>query len=379
MPGVYVNICSQPLDIAEHWKALAERAPANVFMHPAALNAVHATKFAKVRALLAWDASVDPHRWVGIWALQESALARLGPSYLSAPPYNYAFVSSPVADPDRTDEVIRAFFDAIELDPALPNVVRLKYLDGDSATYQSIAKAIADRGSPSLKLSERARPFVSAANGLKHSGSTRKKLRQDWNRLSAHGSVEIINERERDKVEGAFDVFLTMEAGSWKGGRGTALLCRPQDATFARRWISGLAAADSASVALLRVDGRPIAAQVLLYCGRTAYTWKTAFDAEFAKYSPGALLVDKLTEQLLATAVEAIESCSPEGGFMARLWAGRRTTTDLLVDVGARRSIGFAAAAMGEWGFAQLRALRNTLRAGSWRPDRKPRGLAPST
>jgi CelD/BcsL family acetyltransferase involved in cellulose biosynthesis len=269
MSGIYVNICSHPLDLVEQWEALAERAPANVFMHPAALNAVHATKFAKVHALLAWDSSVEPHRLVGLWALQESAVARLWPAYLAAPPYNYAFVSNPVADPARMDEVMRAFFDAIERDPALPNVIRLKYLDGESETSQAIARALAERGSPSLKLSEGARPFVSSAFGRKHSGSTRKKLRQDWNRLSALGSVEIVNDRARDKVEDAFEAFLTLEAESWKGGRGTALLCREQDATFTRRLISSLAAAQSASVALLRVDGRPIAAQVLLYCGRT--------------------------------------------------------------------------------------------------------------
>ncbi len=208
MSGIYVNICSHRLDIVEQWEALAARAPANVFMHPAALNAVHATKFAKVHALLAWDASVEPHRLVGLWALQESAVARLWPAYLAAPPYNYAFVSNPVADPARIDEVMRAFFDAIERDPALPNVIRLKYLDGELETSQAIVRALAERGSPSLKLSEGARPFVSSAFGQKHSGSTRKKLRQDWNRLSALGSVEIVNDRERGKVEGAFEVFL---------------------------------------------------------------------------------------------------------------------------------------------------------------------------
>jgi CelD/BcsL family acetyltransferase involved in cellulose biosynthesis len=374
MSGIYVNISSHRLDIVEQWEALAERAPANVFMHPAALNAVHATRFAKVHALLAWDASVEPHRLVGLWALQESAVARLWPAYLAAPPYNYAFVSNPVADPGRIDEVMRAFFDAIERDPALPNVIRLKYLDGESETSHAIVRALAERGSPSLKLSESARPFVSSAFGQKHSGSTRKKLRQDWNRLSALGSVEIVNDRERDKVEGAFEVFLTLEAESWKGGRGTALLCRERDAAFTRRLISSLAAAQNASVALLRVDGRPIAAQVLLYCGRTAYTWKTTFDAGHAKHSPGVLLVDKLTEHLLSTNIEAIESCSPDGGFMARLWDGRRTTTDLLVDLGAAKSLGFTAAAMGERAYAQLRALRNTLR-----PHRKRKGLAAAT
>ena len=58
-----------------------------------------------------------------------------------------------------------------------------------------------------------------------------------------------------------------MKSASWKGARGTALLCDEEDATFVRRLIGDLAAQGNASVALLRVDGRPIAAQVLLYCG----------------------------------------------------------------------------------------------------------------
>jgi CelD/BcsL family acetyltransferase involved in cellulose biosynthesis len=378
MPRVYVSLCSHHLEIVEQWEALALRASPNVFMHPAALNAVHATKFAKTHVLLAWDGSTEPHKLIGLWALQECTMARFGPAYLAAPPYDYAFVSSPVADPARIDDVTRAFFDAIERHPTLPKVIRLKYLDGESETYASILKTLTERGSRTLKLSERQRPFVSGAPGLKHSGSTRKKLRQDWNRLSALCSVAIANDRERDKVEEAFEVFLALEAESWKGGRGTALLCRDDDATFTRRLVSNLAAARNASVALLRVDGRPIAAQVLLYCGRTAYTWKTAFDAAYAKYSPGVQLVDRMTEQLLATDIEAIDSCSPDGSFMARLWTGRRTTTDLLVDVGAGGSLAFTAMAMGVQGYAQLRVLRNALRSVSWRPHRNRKGLAAS-
>ena len=45
-----------------------------------------------------------------------------------------------------------------------------------------------------LKLSERERPYVTKDFGLKKSGSTRKKLRQDWNRLTALGSVDIVNQ-----------------------------------------------------------------------------------------------------------------------------------------------------------------------------------------
>jgi CelD/BcsL family acetyltransferase involved in cellulose biosynthesis len=371
MPRIIVNVRPHARDAAAQWEELAARAAPNVFMHPAALNAVHAAKFAKLHVLLAWDADAEPQRLVGLWALRERRIAPLLPAFLAAPPYDYAFVSSPVVDPAHMDEVMAAFLAAIARDPALPNVVRLKYLDGECETYAPIMRALAARGSETLQLSERARPFASKAFGLKHSGSTRKKLRQDWNRLGALGAVDIVNAREPGGVRAAFELFLALEAGSWKGARGTALLSKKADAAFARRLLGDLAGSEAASVALLRVDGRSIAAQVLLYCGGTAYTWKTAFDAGFAKYSPGALLVDKMTEQLFAAGIEAIESCSPDGSFMAQLWAGRRATVDLLVDVGSRKSLGFALAALGERGYARLREARNRLRAVPWLAARR--------
>ena len=180
----------------------------------------------------------------------------LWPSFLAAPPYDYAFVSNPVIDPDFMDEVIAAFLDAIERERSLPNVIRLRYLDASAETYPAILSALAARGGQVLKLSERERPFVTRDFGLKRSGSTRKKLRQDWNRLSALGAVDIVNERDAAAVRSAFETYLTMEAESWKGARGTALLCDEKDATFARRLIADLAADGNASVALLRVDGR---------------------------------------------------------------------------------------------------------------------------
>ena len=161
-------------------------------------------------------------------------------------------------------------------------------------------KALAGRGIRPLMLSETARPFVTREFGVKRSGSTRKKLRQDWNRLSALGTVDVVNDRTLAGAQQAFETFLALEKASWKGARGTALLSDSQDAAFVRRLFQSLAARQNASVALLRVNGEAIAAQVLMYCGTTAYTWKTAFSAKYAKYSPGALLIDKITDELFA-------------------------------------------------------------------------------
>jgi GNAT acetyltransferase-like protein len=365
------------MDIAAAWADLTKRASPNVFMNPAALTAANEIRFAQVYVLLAWEEGEAPRKLVGVWALQVRKIALLWPALLEALPYNYAFLSSPVIDPDFVDEVVPAFFAAIEKNPTLPKVINLPSFNAESPDYDAIIKALAARGGEQLRFAEGARPFVTRELGVKRSGSTRKKLRQDWNRLSALGSVDIVNARAPDAVREAFESFLALEVGSWKGTQGTALLCDEKDAGFVRRLMAGLAEQGNASVALLRVDGLAIAAQVLMYCGTMAYTWKTAFNPDYAKYSPGALLIDKITEELFATpGIDAIDSCSAEGSFMAQLWTGRRKMVDLLIAVGPGKPLGFTMEAGRQFGYRQLRDLRNRLRAGIWTSHSKKVSLA---
>lgn len=369
---ISVEIRSPDLAIMEQWEVLAARAGANVFMHPEALCAAAAAGFV-IHMLLAWRNG----ELAGLWALRERRIAPFF-KYLAAPPYEYAFVSNPVIDPAHAGPVMRAYFEAIANDPALPKVIRLDALDGESDAFRAMMSELGMRQGPTLTLSEHARPFLGDESQRKRSGSTAKKLRQDWNRLAALGNVDIANERAPGAVRAAFDVFLDLEARSWKGASGTALLSRDGDATFTRRLIGALAARGQASVALLRLDGKPVAAQVLLYSGAMAYTWKTAFDAAFAKYSPGALLLDKVCDTLFAGGIRQVESCSPETSFMTHLWAGRRTTVHVLIDVGVSRSPTFALCTAGERVVALLREQRNRLRAISWLPMNRRKSLAPT-
>jgi len=373
---ISVTIDSPSLDVAPQWDDLVRRASSNVFMNPAALKAACDTGFAKILMMLAWEQGAEPRKLVGAWALQLRKAAPLLPAVLEALPYNYAFLSSPVVDPAFADEVIPAFFAAIENSAELPNVVSLKSFDAESPSHASMLKAFSLRGIEPLMLSETARPFVTREFGIKRSGSTRKKLRQDWNRLSSLGTVEVVNSRNPADVEQAFETFLAMEKASWKGEQGTALLSDSTDAAFVRRLLHDLAARRDASVALLRVDGEAIAAQVLMYCGSTAYTWKTAFDAKFSKYSPGALLVDRITEELFAGPdIQAINSCAAEDSFMGQLWAGRRDMVDMLIGIGPGKSLGYRIEAGRLLGYERLRKLRNRFRRRLSPPPRTKSAL----
>jgi CelD/BcsL family acetyltransferase involved in cellulose biosynthesis len=376
-PMISVTIDAPNPDIGPHWDDLVRRASPNVFMNPAALQAACETDFAKIQMLLAWHDGAGQRKLAGVWALRLRKRAPFWPMVLEALPYNYAFLSSPVVDPAYIDEVIPAFFAAIEKSPSLPDVVSLHALDAECPSFPAMLRELGARGVAPLMLSESARPFVTPAFGVKRSGSTRKKLRQDWNRLTALGAVDVVNDRTPGGAAQAFETFLALEKASWKGAEGTALLSDPRDAAFVRRLLRNLAAQRSASVALLRVDGEAIAAQVLMYCGTTAYTWKTAFSAKFAKYSPGFLLIDKITDELLAGPdIVAINSCAAEASFMAQLWAGRRAMVDMLIDVGSGKSLGYRLEAGRQLGYQRLRNLRDRLRSRPWSPAPRKLGMA---
>jgi hypothetical protein len=369
---ISAEIRSPDLDLIDPWNRLAAQVEANAFMHPAALVAAAETGFAKIHVLLAWDEGAMPRRPVGFWALRECRKFPLMPAFLETPPYEspyeYAFTSNAVIDGGCVDEVLAAFFEAIRSDPKLPKTISLRSFEADPVVYPAILRQLEGAGRHQ-ELWRLERPFADLSAGIKRSGSTGKKLRSDWNKLTVMGTTEVVNDRTRAGVAAAFETFLALEVASWKGEAGTALLCDPAHARFARRMIGDLAARELASVALLCVAGDPIAAQVLLYSGRLAYTWKTAFQTAYARYSPGALLVSKVADTLLASGeITSIDSCSSGDGFMGLLWTGRRSMVDILVNVGSRGSLGFLAEAARHRGYQQLRRMRLRVRMAMKRP-----------
>src|SRR5437763_2201551 len=103
---ISVTICSPDPSIGEQWRDLVGRASSNVFMDPVALTAASAIGFARVYAVLAWDEGNRPRKLVGAWALRIRKIAPFWPAMLEALPYNYAFLSTPVIDPQFIDDVI---------------------------------------------------------------------------------------------------------------------------------------------------------------------------------------------------------------------------------------------------------------------------------
>lgn len=359
---ISVTIQLPNVELGADWGDLVSRAHPNVFMSPAALRAADLTMFAKLHVLLAWDEAARPRRLVGLWALQERRTWSFGPTVLDALPFEYAFLSSPVIDKDVVAAVMPAFLKAVADAPTLPRVIMMKSLDTEAASFRPLVDAVEARGGRALTIKTESRPVIWRDTTDKPSSERRKKLRQCWKRMSAIGVTAMVAVTEPDAVALAVETFLDLEFKSWKGAAGTALLCREEDATFVRRMIGDLAAQGQAMVESLQIDGRTIATQILLLSGMMAYTWKTAFDQAFAKFSPGAVMIDKLTERLFASStITGIDSCSVEGSFMGELWRDRRAMADVLVKVRPGLSISFWMEAVAQVGRERLKQWRDRI------------------
>jgi hypothetical protein len=86
----------------------------------------------------------------------------------------------------------------------------------------------------------------------------------------------------------------------------------------------------------LRLDGRPIAYKCNFLAGQASFTFKIAFDENYARYSPGMLLEIEYVRRLHAQSqIEWVDSCADPFKFMFnRLWPARLTIQNLIVSTG---------------------------------------------
>jgi hypothetical protein len=147
-----------------------------------------------------------------------------------------------------------------------------------------------------------------------------------------------------------------MEAGGWKGKKRSALVTDRYHTAFAREAVSNLSAIDAVRIHTIDFNGKAIAAIVVLMMGGEAYTWKTAYDENYSRYSPGKLLMGELTEWHLDDAnIVRSDSCAvPDHPIMSRFWKEREEMGTLVIGLSQNGDRDVRQAA------AQLHMYRNT-------------------
>ena len=171
----------------------------------------------------------------------------------------------------------------------------------------------------------------------------RKELRRQARRLGEQGSVTVERATHEAEIAPWADAFLALEAASWKGRAGSSLANSDARAQFFRDTLTGAAAQGRVEGLSIRLDGEPIAMLVTFLTPPGSFSFKTAFDERFAKYSPGVLLQKENLDLLERGEISWCDSCAaPDHPMIDHFWREQRSLVSRNVAIGGhlRRAIG---------------------------------------
>ncbi len=177
------------------------------------------------------------------------------------------------------------------------------------------------------------------------SAKKRKELRRQAKRLGEEGQLCFAREDGAAGLDVWIAAFLDLEARGWKGAGGSALAEATETTRFFRAALTGAAAAGRLERLSLTLDGRPIAMLANFLCPPGAFAFKTAYDEEFARFSPGVLLQRENLDLLARPDIAWCDSCAAAGHPMIeRIWREKRTVSSVNVALGGplRRQLAHA-------------------------------------
>ncbi len=174
--------------------------------------------------------------------------------------------------------------------------VVLQRIAAEDALLPTFKAAARGRGQL-LQFNASGSPFVAISTGWEeYFQGLSSRRRQDYRRarrgLDRLGKVEVdIQSPSESAVEAGLAEAMQVEAASWKGRGGSAMLTNPRLSGFFRQLALRLARQGKLRLCFLRLDGAPIAMQIGAVHADRWWVLKIGYDERWGEYSPGIQLM----------------------------------------------------------------------------------------
>lgn len=263
-----------------------------------------------------------------------------GASIISAWSNPFGPLGTPLIDGEGAAETIDNLLEALaQPGTGMPQVLVLPDIRTDGPATKLIKAVAMGRNLPVTITNTRQRAMLeSFADGdtyLRNSISAKhqRELRRQWRKLETTGEITYTVSRQPKEIHRRMEEFLLLEASGWKGKEKSAMLTDRYRAAFAREAIHNLAAADKVRIHTIDLNGKAIASLIVFISSGEAYTWKTAYNEAYAAFSPGKLLMAKVTDWHLDDAnIMRTDSCAVSNHpIMDYLWKERSTIGSLII------------------------------------------------
>lgn len=212
------------------------------------------------------------------------------------------FVYSDVAALDLLAEAIAAW----------KQPILLGRIPADSPTISALRRAFRRRAVVSVQPSWGC-PWIDLdadwENPEQHINAGRRSdLRRAWRRAESLGAISTeIRAPSPAELPGVLDDAFVVEAASWKGRKGAALLHDTVQGEFYRRYAQAAASRGLLRTCFLRIGGRAAAMQLVLETDDRFWLLKIGYSDEFARCSPGILLMQETLRYAARRGLRAYE------------------------------------------------------------------------
>jgi CelD/BcsL family acetyltransferase involved in cellulose biosynthesis len=161
----------------------------------------------------------------------------------------------------------------------------------------------------------------------------RKEFKRLRARLAERGEFAVRSLEPKGDLASFIENFLALEKSGWKGERGTAIANDPKLADALRNGLTAMHARGRVRFWEMTLDGKPIASLYALIDGGEASLGKIAHDEQWAKYSPGVLIILEATQSFFAEdgITFADSNAIPGHPMIDRIWRDRIACMDVLV------------------------------------------------
>ncbi len=326
---------AEPNAFAEHWYLLP------------ALNSL--AKNDNVRVFLLWDDQPEGRLLRAIMPLCRMS------HYAGLPLKNEqnwlnpnAFLGTPLIHKDHVTDFWRHLFSALDENAASAMFLHINALDNHAIVAKSLEQICNEQSRKFAMVHMESRAFLE--RGLSPDqyyqnhvrSKKRKELRRQHKRLAELGALSFARSNGQGDLDAWANDFLALERRGWKGKEGSALDCDDSNREFFRTILRGAAAAGKLELLSLNLNDKPIAMLATFITPPGAFSFKTAFDEDYARFSPGVMLQIENLKLLERSDIAWCDSCAAaDHPMIDSIWHGRRDIGRYSVAIGGsfKRSI----------------------------------------
>ena len=250
-----------------------------------------------------------------------------------------------------------------------PGFLHLNGLVEGGPAHAALVRAAGAHGRPCDVVHRSVRALLASqlSPDAYYADTVRKKKRKELGRLQRRlgelGALTSATLTSADEVAPWCDAFLRLEHAGWKGRAGSSLASAPGTEGFFRDAVAGAFDAGRLEFRRMDLDGAPVAMLINFVASPGSFSFKTAFDEAYSRYSPGVLIQLDNLSLMERPDIDWMDSCAAENHPMIdSLWAERRAVVRVSVPLsGWRRGAEFRIARTLENGSARLRDARRRM------------------